>query len=240
MKKNFYVVVSYDSINIGGGGIMDKIFKKNTTTSLKISDVDFKRFKDELVERANTVASGLGSMGIRCVQLNTEEIIELFYKIYNPEMADKARFEDVENIDSSVVIDKKEVGATVMPEPKKAEEEVLIDNGSLVEEQQKAKVEINSRDDDKDAEKQIVKEGAKSQNHLPADASHQAMQAGEIGITVQGPQVSNSTTTTPPVNNTVTPVDSNAVNTPPVQSNTPPTQTNPQSNPPVNNVPPQI
>lgn len=170
MKKNFYVVVSYDPINISGGSIIDKIFKKNAPANIKISDVEFKRHKDELVERANVLASGLGSMGIRCVQLNTEEIIELFYKIYNPEMADKERFEDVESIDSSVVIDKREAGMVKSESKSPDKEEVLIDNGSLVEEQQKVKTDINNRENSKDAEKQIVKEGVANQNKaVPAD-----------------------------------------------------------------------
>jgi hypothetical protein len=225
MKKNFFVVVSYDPVNLGGGSILDKIFKKNTPASIKISDVDFKRFKDELVERANVVAAGLGSMGIRCVQLNTEEIIELFYKIYNPEMADKARFEDVESIDSSVVIDKKEAGLVKKAEPKQAgEEESLIDNGSLVEEQQKAQVEMNSRDNSKDAEKQIVTEGAKEEvKTKPATVVNQSPTVPAAAA----PGTQNAAQT---VTNTTVSASQNAA--PP---NTQPTT--PQTNP-VNNIPP--
>jgi hypothetical protein len=234
MKKNFYVVVSYDPISITGGSVIDKLFKKSSPTNLKISDQDFKRYKDELVERANVVASGLGSMGIRCVQLNTEEIIELFYKIYNPEMADKERFEEVGDITSSVVINKNEAGL-VKPTPKISEEEVsLIDNGTIVEEQQKSQIEMSERENSKEAEKQIVEAGAKEETATkPVVNNNQNPAAATNPTTAPAgqPAAQNPAAATNPTSQTAVP------NVPPATTPTNTTATN-NNVPPTENIPP--
>ena len=50
MKKSFYVVVPYDPINLGGGSIVDKIFKRKASQSaIKVSEENFKHYKEELV-----------------------------------------------------------------------------------------------------------------------------------------------------------------------------------------------
>jgi len=47
----------------------------------------FEKAKKELFLRANSVIGGLRGMGIRAAQLNTQEVVELFYSNYNPELA---------------------------------------------------------------------------------------------------------------------------------------------------------
>lgn len=168
MKKSFYVVVPYDPINLGGGSIVNKIFKKKEPASgIKVSEDEFKRYKEELVQRANTIASGLGSMGIRCVQLTTEEIIELFYKVYNPEIAEKERFSDVNEITSNVVADAKEKAQITEEGQNKTtiEEETVIDNTSLVEEQKKKDTQLKDREAMKEGEKQVA--GTPGQKPVP-------------------------------------------------------------------------
>lgn len=103
MKKRFYVVVGYQPITMNTG-IIDKLFKRNQDVShIKISDTDFEHYSKELRQKAQTVAQGLGGMGLHCRQLNTQEIIEVFYEIYNPEVAGKERITGSEDISSSYV-----------------------------------------------------------------------------------------------------------------------------------------
>lgn len=141
MKKSFFVVIPYQPISLSKGTFLDKIFKKPMTGPLRISETELKQHKEELMQRANTTASGLGSMGIQCIQLKTEEIIELFYKIYNPEVAGKERLEDAEKITSSVIASENEK-TTEKTDGQKKEEEKVIDNTSLVQERQKQETEI--------------------------------------------------------------------------------------------------
>ncbi|OQB05638.1 MAG: hypothetical protein BWY19_00907 [bacterium ADurb.Bin212] len=143
MKKRFYVVVGYQPLVVSNS-ILDKIFKKGPDQNhLKISETDFETYSKELRQRAQTVAQGLGGMGLHCRQLNTKEIIEVFYEIYNPEVAGKERLTDPDDISSSFVSQIKKDGATEdIPIPhtdmtSTVGGEQVIDNQSLVIEHQK-------------------------------------------------------------------------------------------------------
>lgn len=83
VSKNFYVVVPYTPpmTTASAGGILGFFSKKNTA---KTEDINFAQSLTQLEQRIIIIQSGLSSAGIRTVQLNTEEIIELFYKLFNP------------------------------------------------------------------------------------------------------------------------------------------------------------
>jgi type IV secretory pathway VirB4 component len=96
MSKNFFIVVPYTSnigvgvgkrwsaLSIFGGGDVTTQ-KKNTKEWLE----NFEESKTQLEQRIAIVESGLSRFGIRVALLGTEEIIELFYKIFNPGEIDK-------------------------------------------------------------------------------------------------------------------------------------------------------
>lgn len=90
MTKNFFVVVPYTpTIFNTGGGIMDRLTsgpkQARTNTSKESNDLaDFEEKRTQLDQRVGVIISGLGSFGVRSSQLGTEEIIELFYKTFNP------------------------------------------------------------------------------------------------------------------------------------------------------------
>lgn len=83
VSKAFYIVVSYVPFGIGGGeNFLDKILGKKT--GQVAGDGKFDENKLQLQQRADVVQQGLIRSGIRVVSLNTEELIELFYKLFNP------------------------------------------------------------------------------------------------------------------------------------------------------------
>lgn len=148
MKKSFYAVISY--VPLGAAiktGFFDQLTGKNLQNfdHIKISDEEYKDNVQKLMERANIVAAGLGTMGLHCFQLSTEEIVELFYQIYNPDDSAKERVADAELLSSSVILSEKEkvlVGdEAATPPVEKAEETSLIDNSSIVKAKQKAEAE---------------------------------------------------------------------------------------------------
>lgn len=94
MSKTFYVVVAYTPPIAGEGKLsgITKLFsfgKKKTETSL--SPEVFEEYKRQLWQRVDHVIQGIVRTGVRAIPLNTEEIIELFYGLYNPGEASKAR-----------------------------------------------------------------------------------------------------------------------------------------------------
>ncbi len=99
MEKRFYVVVPYYPAPVKPTGFLEKLFpspsQKQTTS--------FEENKRKLLERAEMVASGLRSIGLRAVQLNTQELIELFYNFYNPETATKQKLPSISQISTEII-----------------------------------------------------------------------------------------------------------------------------------------
>lgn len=74
-------------IKTEGSGIA-KMFsfgaKKTPKEKEEESSTSFARYRTQLEQRIAVVEQGLSSTGVRLVQLGTEELIELFYKTFNP------------------------------------------------------------------------------------------------------------------------------------------------------------
>lgn len=85
MSKTFYAVVPFSAPVLKKDGLLSGVF---SVLGLGAKDIDkkglFRENKNQLWQRAETIVAGLQSFGIRAVPLNTEELIELFYGLYNP------------------------------------------------------------------------------------------------------------------------------------------------------------
>ncbi|HLB95411.1 MAG TPA: TraC family protein [Patescibacteria group bacterium] len=101
MDKRFYVVIPYL--------VPPKIEPlKNPIPSQKappplLSAEEFETFQKELEQRVQVVESGLGTIGIRTAKLNTQQIIELLYGVYNPEESAKEKLTEAGNLTGEVV-----------------------------------------------------------------------------------------------------------------------------------------
>lgn len=94
MSKSFFIVVPYSSNIVTG---MEK--KKFAVPFLSSSSSrsggtqewleNFEESKTQIEQRIAVIESGLTRIGVRVAQLGTEEVIELFYKIFNPGELDK-------------------------------------------------------------------------------------------------------------------------------------------------------
>lgn len=85
MTKTFFVVVPYSPAMINKGGVTDLLGKKkNATETAERKVEEFEERRSQLEQRMSVVTQGLVRCGIRTVELGTEEIVELFYKIFNP------------------------------------------------------------------------------------------------------------------------------------------------------------
>lgn len=94
VSKSFYVIVPYNpsAISIGGkegpfSSIKNILGKGKPGGNEK--DVKFSEASVQLQQRIGLVQSGLMRMGVRAVLLNTEELIELYYKLFNPGVLEK-------------------------------------------------------------------------------------------------------------------------------------------------------
>lgn len=93
MSKNFFVVVPYTHAIIGGAsdvigevkGFVRKKNKKQQLEEKKVSALEkFEESRSQLEQRISVVEHGLSQTGVRIARLGTEELVELFYKIFNP------------------------------------------------------------------------------------------------------------------------------------------------------------
>ncbi len=99
MEKRFFVIVPYYPVEI------EKVnaFKKLFSSGPKPGATDFETQKGELMERVDQAISGLSSAGLRCAVLNTEELIELYYTVYNPDTASSEKLPDVDKLKSPII-----------------------------------------------------------------------------------------------------------------------------------------
>lgn len=89
MKKMFYVIIPYDEAPISTGnntfgGFFGSKKKQSLAEGKTAADVSFEEKQTQLDERVSVVSSGLEACGARTERLKTEEVIELFYRTFNP------------------------------------------------------------------------------------------------------------------------------------------------------------
>lgn len=86
MTKHFFITVPYytSSLSPSSASSLFPFGKTNTESKNKKDTATFEEARIQLEERANTVIQGLTRSGVRAVKLSTEEVIELFYKLFNP------------------------------------------------------------------------------------------------------------------------------------------------------------
>jgi hypothetical protein len=86
MTKSFFVVVPYTHVAFNASsGIFSKIFnRRNEKEMAAAAKVDFEEQKSQLEERVSVIQQGLARCGVNSAQLGTEEIVEVFYKVFNP------------------------------------------------------------------------------------------------------------------------------------------------------------
>lgn len=87
MSKTFYLVIPFippliERENIFRSLVSSVGFGKKGAAAT--AQGTFEEYKTQLWQRVETVVAGVQRFGIRAVPLNTEEVVELFYGLYNP------------------------------------------------------------------------------------------------------------------------------------------------------------
>ena len=99
MNKRFYVVVPYNPLSDKHKSFFSMLGEAlKPATSIKLKDKSFTRYKDMLNRRLDSVIGGLESMGVSVARLDTQSLIELYYKTYNPETAKNQNLIDVKKL----------------------------------------------------------------------------------------------------------------------------------------------
>ena len=107
MDKSFFVVIPYfptgDVTNIvqQSKGIFSILFGSKKENVTKIDTQTYA--KEEIKNRVDSVIGGLMRVGVYSIQLNTKQLGELYYNIYNPDTAVREPLDDFGDVASLYV-----------------------------------------------------------------------------------------------------------------------------------------
>lgn len=82
MTKSFFVVVPYTPAPINFSKSISALFKPGQKSTPE--ELMFDEHKIQLEQRVAIVEQGLSRLGVRSIPLGAEDLVELYYHIYNP------------------------------------------------------------------------------------------------------------------------------------------------------------
>lgn len=109
MDKSFYIVAPYypggdvTSALSNSKNIFSSVFKPDKQQHIQIDKGAYDKAKEEVQNRISAVTSGLFQMGVRGVQLQTQQLGALYYNAYNPDTAVRQPLGDFHNITTTYV-----------------------------------------------------------------------------------------------------------------------------------------
>jgi type IV secretory pathway VirB4 component len=99
MQKRFYVVIPLNPATSKQKSFFSRLQEILVPTGLiRISDERFKKQVFEMNLRTSQVSSGLSSMSLSAVQLDTQSLIELYYNVYNPDLSENEPLTEIERL----------------------------------------------------------------------------------------------------------------------------------------------
>lgn len=110
MDKSFYVTIPYwphgdlNTVKRSSKSLFSTIFGGNPQQrAIVVDHAQYEKAKDEIKNHVDAVMSGLFQLGVKCVQLNTKELGELYYNFYNPDTAVREPLGNFESITAMYV-----------------------------------------------------------------------------------------------------------------------------------------
>jgi hypothetical protein len=99
MSKRFYMIVPFDPLTSKQRGFFARLKSAVTpAVSVKLKEKQFQERRHELMQRVEIIQSGLNSMSLQGVVLDTQSLIELYYSVYNPSLAETQKMADINKL----------------------------------------------------------------------------------------------------------------------------------------------
>ena len=96
MQKSFYIVIPVDTPTKTKRGILQRFYEwinvDDTRAKALQRHRDFKAYNKVLRDRITLIQSGLENVGLTMRRLKTDELVQLYYGIYNPTTSQKQKF----------------------------------------------------------------------------------------------------------------------------------------------------
>jgi hypothetical protein len=90
MTKHFFITVPYYKSSGGEATPTSLLSFSSDSSSSKEAQSTFEASRIQLEQRISTIIQGLSRFGLRGQKLGTEEVVELFYKLFNPSEQNRA------------------------------------------------------------------------------------------------------------------------------------------------------
>jgi len=113
MDKKFYVVIKYPDINqdvrkaikqsAGFFTGLGELMRPGKPTKVVINEATLETAKTELRNRVQAVMQGLAQAGVQSLPLDTEELIELYYDVYNPDTATRQQIKNFNDLTAPII-----------------------------------------------------------------------------------------------------------------------------------------
>lgn len=100
VSKTFFVAIPFTPTIAEKAGVTSFLTSLIGTAKARpqlSSDEQFYEYKNQLMQRVDAVSVGLRRLGLRSALLNTEELIELFYGLYNPAEAERQKLSEAKS-----------------------------------------------------------------------------------------------------------------------------------------------
>lgn len=91
MTKSFYLILPLYPVEVEGL-IFKRSQKEKTLKGLSLTESQFQKCKTILLQRVEFLSLGLKRCGLNAVLLKSEQIIELFWNLHHPKMAERGYF----------------------------------------------------------------------------------------------------------------------------------------------------
>lgn len=102
MEKEFYVAVPMNPARAVKQNFIEQCWEHmhpaDSILSITHRHKEFEELKKSLMQRVSAITSGLENCGLKVSQLNTSELIALFYQIYNPITARNEKIEETSGL----------------------------------------------------------------------------------------------------------------------------------------------
>jgi type IV secretory pathway VirB4 component len=83
MVKSFFVVVPYSPVTVNLEKSLNSLITRQKPPAVS-TEMRFEEHRTQLEQRVGVVESGLSRLGVRSIPLGNDEIVELFYHLFNP------------------------------------------------------------------------------------------------------------------------------------------------------------
>ena len=102
MEKRFFLIVPFTPPEVLPTSTFSKFLKYITPDDTVLKTIarkkQFKELRSKLETRINVVTTGIENCGMKVRRLKTEEIIELMYQSYNPDICKRQKLANMEDV----------------------------------------------------------------------------------------------------------------------------------------------